>query len=118
MSHKIFGFPAPFLPSDRFGSPVTLIPKRKNVVILVGPELKYTIKGDTPTMEEVDAVHAEYFASIRKMFDENAGKHGYGDYNLIFNEEREAEAKKARLHEAEPQDAGHSLSRNIQLSKL
>merc|ERR1712183_872922 len=84
VSHKLFGFPFPFLPKDKMGSPITLMPKRKNVVVLVGPELKYDVLSDTPTTEEVDAVHTEYFSSIRKMFNENAAKHGFGHYNLVF----------------------------------
>jgi len=92
-SHKAFGFPLPFLPMDKIGSPVTFIPKKKQVVILVGPELKYEIKGSKPTQEEIDLVHKQYFASVRKMFDENAEQVGFGHYNLVFHEEQEAQSR-------------------------
>ncbi|GLD95171.1 hypothetical protein PINS_up003796 [Pythium insidiosum] len=73
-------FPFPYFPYGRFLLP---IPRKVGLAIAVGAPLTVEQKLK-PTAEDVDAVHAQYFARIREMFEKHKDEAGCSDYKLVL----------------------------------
>ncbi|KAJ0394416.1 hypothetical protein ATCC90586_003913 [Pythium insidiosum] len=73
-------FPFPYFPYGRFLLP---IPRKISLAVAVGAPLHVEQKSK-PTAEDVDAVHAQYFARIREMFEKHKDEAGCSDYKLVL----------------------------------
>jgi len=63
------------------GSPFCPLPVKTTIVF--GKPMYFAIKEEgTPTIEEVDAAHAEFVESLNMLFNDNKVKFGYGDREL------------------------------------
>ncbi|KAG6977745.1 hypothetical protein JG688_00000079 [Phytophthora aleatoria] len=77
---KKLAFPFPYFP---YGRALLPIPRKVHIPIVVGEPLEVPqIK--KPTQEDVEKVHATYFAVLREMFDKYKDDVGCGDYKLVF----------------------------------
>lgn len=77
---KKLAFPFPHFP---YGRGMLPIPRKIKVPVVVGEPLEVPhIK--LPTQEDIDQVHAKYFAVLREMFDKYKDEVGCSDYKLIL----------------------------------
>ena len=76
---KNLGICIPFC-AGLFGSPACPLPKRTTAVF--GKPLKFEMKGDEPTSDELDKAHALFTIELVALFDEHKGSLGYGDREL------------------------------------
>lgn len=77
---KNLAFPFPYFPYGRGFLP---IPRKVNATIVVGAPI-HVEKIESPTGEDVDKVHAQYFAALEEMFHTHKAEAGCGDYKLVL----------------------------------
>ncbi|TYZ63597.1 hypothetical protein PybrP1_004807 [[Pythium] brassicae (nom. inval.)] len=77
---KNLAFPFPYFPYGRGFLP---IPRKVNATIVVGAAIPVA-KIESPTAEDVDKVHAQYFAALEEMFHTHKADAGCADYKLVL----------------------------------
>ncbi|KAI9915106.1 hypothetical protein PsorP6_007041 [Peronosclerospora sorghi] len=77
---KHLAFPFPHYP---YGRALLPIPRRVEIPIVVGEPLDVP-HIERPTPDDVDKVHAQYFARLRELFDQFKEQVGCADYTLVL----------------------------------
>lgn len=80
-SKKILGFPFPFVPYGLWN--FLPIPRSEPVYVVVGTPIVVKQCSD-PTDDMIDAVHAQYFGEIRRLFLRHRKAAGYHDSKLVL----------------------------------
>ena len=75
---KNFGICIPFC----FGLFGSFCPLPKTTTIVFGPPLKFSMKGDEPTSDELDFAHEEFCKALVSLFDSHKDLYGYGERKL------------------------------------
>ncbi|KAJ8515906.1 hypothetical protein ON010_g18501 [Phytophthora cinnamomi] len=77
---KKLAFPFPYFP---YGRALLPIPRKIDIPVVVGEPLEVP-HIEKPTQEDIDKVHAKYFAVLQEMFDKYKDEVGCGDYKLVL----------------------------------
>ncbi|GMF26019.1 unnamed protein product [Phytophthora fragariaefolia] len=77
---KKLAFPFPYFP---YGRALLPIPRKVDIPIVVGEPLEVP-HIEKPTQEDIDKVHAKYFAVLQDMFDKYKDEVGCSDYKLVL----------------------------------
>lgn len=77
---KNLAFPFPYFPYGRGFLP---IPRKVNVTVVVGAAIPVS-KIESPTADDVDKVHAQYFAALEEMFHTHKADAGCEDYKFVL----------------------------------
>ncbi|KAG2848898.1 hypothetical protein PC116_g963 [Phytophthora cactorum] len=77
---KKLAFPFPYFP---YGRGMLPIPRKVDIPIVVGEPLEVP-HIEKPTQDDIDKVHAKYFAVLQEMFDKYKDEVGCGDYKLVL----------------------------------
>ncbi|KAF1332114.1 Diacylglycerol o-acyltransferase 2, partial [Globisporangium splendens] len=77
---KNLAFPFPYFPYGRWLLP---IPRKVETTVVVGAPIRVP-RIENPDAEDVDAVHATYFAALQDMFDRHKDEAGCADYKLVL----------------------------------
>jgi 1-acyl-sn-glycerol-3-phosphate acyltransferase len=91
MYQRVFLPTKPAAVLRRFGIPLvlffgrwgTLLPQRHKLLVVVGAPIAVT-KTAEPTAEAVDALHAQYVAELRMLYEKWREEAGYGDAPLVI----------------------------------
>ena len=80
---QILGFPVPFFPYGRF---FLSLPRRSKLTICVGKPIFPTAQKDSPSLEEVDALHKQYFDELGSLFERNKESCGFPRHSIEWCE--------------------------------
>mmetsp|Transcript_36382 Transcript_36382/g.58370 ORF Transcript_36382/g.58370 Transcript_36382/m.58370 type:complete len:919 (+) Transcript_36382:1219-3975(+) len=76
------GFPIPYFPYGRWYLPVT---RRSPITVCVGAPIIPKNQSASPTKEQIDELHTEYFTALEDLWQRNKAKCGYPDMNIEWH---------------------------------